>query len=213
MEKEKIIAKWGQEIENGDLEISITSTRLYDFASDLRFYIGADEPITHDDIIDFIKENYWSDSDVDLDDYNEWLENNNYYEDVIHRNTEYEINDYFDGREPYDIIDAVLGNDYSTNDEYFKETIYGIESFNDWYDLIEDSFREDAIENNLIHDDTIDEIFENEEEIIEKVDELFAIENAEFIINKYADILDEVEQAKELLRSYDLFYDCTVEED
>jgi hypothetical protein len=213
MEKEKIIAKWEQEVENGDLEISITPTRLYDFAKDLACYIGADEPITHDDMISWIKENYWSDSDVDLDDYNEWLENNNYYEDIIHRNTEYEINDYFDGREPYDIIDAVLGNDYSTNDEFFKETIYGIESFDDWYDLIEDRFRDDAIDENTVNDDTIAEIWENEEEIQEKVEELYAIENAEYILQKHSDILEEVEQAKEFLNAYNPFYDCTIDEE
>lgn len=193
MEKEKIIAKWEQEIENGDLAISITPSELYDYVNSLKEYMSVDEPITHDDMISWIKEYYWSDSDVDLDDYNEWLENNNYYEDVIHRNTENEINDYFEYREPYDIIDAVLGDNYSTNDEFFKETIYGIESFDDWADLIEDRFRDDAIDENILNDDTIAEIWENEEEIQEKVEELYAIENAEKVLG--------------------VFYDCTIDEE
>lgn len=210
MEREKIIAKWEKEIENGDLEITCNVNDLYDFARCLANHIGADDvTITHDDVIDWIKEGYWCDSDVDLDDYNEWLENSHYYEDVIHRNTEYEINEHFDNYEPYDIIDAVLGNDYSINDEYFRETIYGIESFNDYE--IEDDFRDYAIENNIVED--YSDIFDNEDEIIEKVAELYAIENAEKLISDKSETVSKIKQAEELLNSYDTFYDCTVDEE
>ena len=210
MEKEKIIAKWEKEVENGDLEITINVEDLYQYARDLANYIGADDlTIYHDDIVSWIKDEMWSDSDVDLDDYNEWLENSHYYEDVIHRNTEPEINEFFAYREPYDIIDAVLGNDYNINDEYFRETIYGIESFDDYE--IEDDFRDYAIENNIVDD--YSDIFDNENEIIEKVTELYAIENAEKLISDNSETIEKIKQAEELLNSYDTFYDCEIDEE
>lgn len=174
MEKEKIIAKWEQEVENGDLEITITVSELYNYVADLKEYMGDDKCVTHSDLVSWIKDNYWSDSDVDLADYNEWLNVNKYYEDIIYENDEYEINDFFNGCTPYEIINAIDG--YDTRDDYFKGNTYEIESFNDWYDLIEDSFRDDAIEDNLVNDDTITEIWENEDEIIEKCEELFELE-------------------------------------
>lgn len=108
----------------------------------------------------------WSDWEL-VGLWNEYCENNNYWDDRIFSMDE--LDDLFCGCGAIELIDKLSSN-FSTSDDYFKDTIYGLESFDNIEDVIEiDDVIEYIIDNddNLYCDairDMLDEIEELEEE-------------------------------------------------
>lgn len=62
----------------------------------------------------------------------------------------YEFNDLFCGVEPLDVIDAVSSSNFSTSDDYFVETMYGIESTDFREDVYRDNTDEEEVLDNVI---------------------------------------------------------------
>lgn len=77
----------------------------------------------------FVLENLRSSDLVEIN--NQYCEEENYTDDMIFPMDELE--DHICGMEPIEIVRMVSGTDFNLNHNYFKFTIYGIESF-DWPD-------------------------------------------------------------------------------
>lgn len=95
----------------------------------------------------------------------------------------YEFNDLFCGVEPLDVIDKISTSAFSTNDNYFVETIYGIESTDFPEDVYRDNTDEKEVLDNVIDyynhlsisdsefNDLVEEIINYEEDEDEDEDE------------------------------------------
>lgn len=185
--KDLIIEKWQKEIASGELDISISATDLYYYVEELYGYCSLNS-ISYGDINDYLIEQHLDFYDIDLWVYNEWLRDNRYYDDIIYENTEDEINELYS--DPYECLSDALNGDYDINSSYFKQTIHGLESLDDYTDEFEDEFKVYAVRNNITGDDDIQNILDNEDEIIEKYKEFASID----------------------LNVPNTFYDCEVED-
>ena len=100
--------------------------------------------------------------------WNEIQDANSYYEDHIYYM--YEIDELFHDVKVSEFL-SNLADDFRVGDDYFKDGVWGIESFNDIYDVIDD----DEIINYIIGteedfgNDDIREILDEEEEEDEEV--------------------------------------------
>lgn len=171
--KDLIIEKWQKEIASGELDISISATDLYYYVEELYAYCSL-KSISYGDINDYLIEVDLDFDDIDLWVYNEWLRDNRYYDDIIYENTEDEINELYS--DPYECLSDALNGDYDINSRYFKQTIHGLESLDDYTDEFEDEFKVYAVRNNITGDDDIQNILDNEDEIIEKYKEFASID-------------------------------------
>lgn len=99
--------------------------------------------------------------------WNSYCDLNNYYEDRIYGM--YEIDDLFYDVKASDFLDKLSG-DFNHNDEYFKDSIYGLESFNYASDVVDFDDLAKYIVNN---EDTLDcaEIEDYLEELEEEEEE------------------------------------------
>ena len=96
--------------------------------------------------------------------HNEYCQRNNYYDDEIFEM--WEINDFLSGTAE-EILNGIVPDSFNINNNYFRVTIYGIESFDypDDYICIEDIARYiDRTENNLGNSDIAEILDEYEEE-------------------------------------------------
>lgn len=66
--------------------------------------------------------------------WNEYCESVNYDDDRIY--AMWELDELFYGRTAHDLLDA-LSDDFRSRDDWFKYTIYGLESFDNPYDHID----------------------------------------------------------------------------
>lgn len=99
-------------------------------------------------------ENYINDHVDDCDTMYYWntmCENVSDYERVIFHMSEFD--DVMDGKTPTEILDSVY-DDFSTYDNYFCNSIYGLISFSDIYDIVDtDELIEYIIDNCECFDD------------------------------------------------------------
>ena len=118
-----------------------------------------------DDILNGLPE--WEIVDV----WNNYCESNRYTDEIIMPN---DIDDILSGLKPSEVLNAIDLEEYSVNDEFIKETIYGIKSFNYAVDHIDfDDLKEYIFENldDLGNSDIEDLIDEFEEELEEDDEE------------------------------------------
>ena len=79
----------------------------------------------------------------ELDSYNGFLGDDRVYSMDM-------FNDMMDGKTPLEIAYDIEGNNFSTSDDYFQFTIYGVESTNDKYDTYSSCYGVEEVLDNLI---------------------------------------------------------------
>lgn len=63
-----------------------------------------------------------------------------------------ELNDLLCGKSPLEIIEMVDGNNFSTSDDYFQFTMYGLESTDDKYDVYGSNYGAEGVLDELINE-------------------------------------------------------------
>lgn len=107
-----------------------------------------------------------SDSDV-MSKYNEYLEENNYYDDRWEYNDEEFFNVYFNNN-PMEVARAVFYGDYRYNDEYVRFDAYGnLESADEWQILDEIKNDSDFAKWCIYNDSEFDDLMDDE--VIEEI--------------------------------------------
>lgn len=103
--------------------------------------------------------------------WNEYCDNNAYYDDRIEY-MDY-LDDCFCGMRATEILEC-LDRDFDVRDDYFRNTIYGIESFSDPYDVVDVDYLVDYILDNeeTLDSDELVEFFEEVEEQNNRYEEL-----------------------------------------
>jgi hypothetical protein len=79
----------------------------------------------------------------ELDSYNGFLGDDRLYDMSM-------FDEIMSGKTPLEIAHDLEDNNFSTNDDYFQFTIYGVESTNDKYDAYSSLYGADAVLDNLI---------------------------------------------------------------
>lgn len=120
--------------------------------------------------------------------WNEYCYNTNYYDDVI----EFMdcLDDFFCDMSATEILEHI-DRDFSVRDYYFRNTIYGLESFRDPYEVVDVGALADYILDNeeTLNSDELVEFFEEVEEQEERYAELeeLAEENGSVLTVLYGD--------------------------
>ena len=88
-------------------------------------------------------ENSFIEACEELDSYNGFLGDDKIY------NME-DFDDLMSGKSPLEIAQEIEGNNFSTDDDYFQFTMYGVESVNDKYDAYSSYYGVEEVLDNLI---------------------------------------------------------------
>lgn len=174
MNKKELTEVIASRIESGAIETDLDAEDLAGFVIELREWNGYGG-VASWDLYAMIKDNYIDVGDYGADEWNEYCEDVGYTDDMVYCNDEYTINDMF--RTPYEALTGVKG-EYDPNAEYFKMTIWGLETRDDIDDLLDDDdFKEWLIDNERTGNDKVEQMVDNQDLIVELCNEFDEVEN------------------------------------
>lgn len=129
--------------------------------------------VMEDKLYNFLQDTIDNLSDDDLRNlHQDYCECNNYVDDMVYSMCDFD--DLNNNKTPHEIAELVCGNDFNPNHDWFKYTIYGVESSDNVSDLI---YISDLVNWVEIDPDRIREYLDYDEE--EELDELLGLNDDE----------------------------------